>query len=86
MYIYIYIYIYDLEVLPRREGAGGDGALLQGASGEPGGYSEEVRAKYYTPEITKMKFPWEMPLNMHRTTLVTINWNSDIPLEHTADR
>ena len=39
-------------------------------------------AKYYTPEITRVKFHWKMPLNIHwtfpvrSTGKVTILWNT----------
>ena len=45
-----------------------------------------VRAKYYTPEITKAKFHWKMLLNNHWTIPVKIHWTSDNPLETTTDK
>ena len=52
-------------------------------------------AKYYTPELTKVKFHWKVPMNIHwqfpvkSTGKVTILWKmpleSEHPLENTTD-
>ena len=43
------------------------------------------RAKYYTPEITKVTSHWKIPLKAHWKAPVKIHWGSDNPLENTAD-
>ena len=39
-----------------------------------------------TPEISKVKFHWKMPLKIHWTIPVKIHWKSDNPLENTTDK
>ena len=43
-----------------------------------------LRGKYYTPEITKVKSHWKVPLNIHWTIPVQIHWTSDDPLGNTT--
>ena len=45
-----------------------------------------IRATYYTPEIPKVKFRWNMSLKVHWTIPVKVHWTSDNPLEHTTDK
>ena len=47
---------------------------------------DSFRANYYTPEITKVKFDWTMPLKVHWTIPETIHWTSDNPLETNAEK
>ena len=42
-------------------------------------------AKYYTPEITEVKFNWNMSLKVHWTIPVNIHWTSDNPLENATE-
>ena len=42
--------------------------------------------KYYTPEITKVKFHRKMPLTIHWTIPVEIHWKSDDPLDNSTDK
>ena len=39
-----------------------------------------------TPELTKVKFYWNMPLNIHGKFPVTIHWESYNSLENTAEK
>ena len=43
-------------------------------------------AKGYTPAITKVKFRWRMPLNIHWGSPVEIHWESDNPLEPATEK
>ena len=61
IYIYIYIHTYSIHIGRRRSSAGGRG-------------SPKVGARYYTPDLTKLKVRWRMPLEIHCT--------SDNPSEH----
>ena len=45
-----------------------------------------VRANYYTPEITKVKFHWKLQLTIFWTTPVKIHWKHDNPLEHATGK
>ena len=40
----------------------------------------------YTPDVTKVRFHWKMPLKIHWICPVQIHWESDNPLEHTTDK
>ena len=40
----------------------------------------------HTPEVTKVKFHWRMPLEVHRTFPATIRWERDNPSEHATDK
>ena len=42
-------------------------------------------AKYYTPEITKVTFDWNIPLNIHWKFPINIHWEGDNPLENAAE-
>ena len=43
-------------------------------------------AEDYTPEITKVKCHWKMPLIIHREIPETIHWTSDNPFGNTTDK
>ena len=43
-------------------------------------------AKDSTPEITKVKLHWKVPVNVHWKFPVEINWKSDNPLENTTEK
>ena len=43
-------------------------------------------AKYYTPELAKVKFHWKMTVNVHRNFPVKIHRESDNPFENTGDK
>ena len=43
-------------------------------------------AKWYTPELAKVKFHWKMPLKIHWTFPVKIRLESDNLLETTTDK
>ena len=64
--------------------------LLSGASRQkPAAASRpfcQSGQKYYTPEISKVKIHWKMPLQVHWTIPVRIHWTSDNPFEHTNDK
>ena len=48
--------------------------------------SSTVRAKYYTPEISKVKIHSKMPLKIQWRNPVKIHRESDNPLENTTDK
>ena len=68
MYVYVYMYMYMYMYMHMHMHM----------------YMYMYGTTYYTPEITKVKFHRKMPLNIHWTTAVTIHWESEHPLEHTA--
>ena len=72
IYIYICVYIYI-----------GERALGAGPAAEGG---QGLGARYYTPEIAKVKFRWKVPLNIHWRFPVQTHWESDNPFEHTAEK
>ena len=40
----------------------------------------------FSPEITKVKLRWKMPLKIHWNFPVKIRWESDNPAENTAEQ
>ena len=47
---------------------------------------EELRAKDHTPEITKIKLRWKMPLKCHSNCPMEIHLKSGNPLENTTEQ
>ena len=52
--------------------------------GERGGGG--LRAKYYTPDMTKVEFHWKMPLKIHWDIPGKIHWKSVNPLGNTTEK
>ena len=71
---YIHVYIYPL-LCSRTP-----------ASSKATRRSSRIGAKDCTPEITKVKFQWKVPVNVHWNFLVKIHWKSVNTLKNTTDK
>ena len=69
IYTYIYIYIYIYIYFRSRAACCSGGSPWPGAAATPPASPatppSRFGAKYCTPEITKVKFHWKMPLKIH---------------------
>ena len=66
--------------------AGNRGKLLQKIIGAKDNPQKITRAKYYTPEITKVKLNWKIPLKIHWNIPENVHRESDYPFGKTADK
>ena len=73
---------------PERE----EGTAVRIRTSAPGRFRDgsenswSFRGEYYTPEVTQMKFHWNMLLNIHLTFPLNIHLASDNPCENTTDK